>query len=184
MTKVVFLCAAVAALFVVVLPGSGVAAKPVEQFHENFTDTFPDEVCGINGTSVARGVFNFQLSASNTFRVIFVVNQTFTASASGKSIVIHVAQQVTGFDEPIDNGNGTVTFIETYKGLPEQLRLENGRMLSRDAGSVTVTTVGSFDSDGNFTFISQTLSGEKGPHPDLDSDFEVFCDVLIPALTT
>jgi hypothetical protein len=25
--------------------------------------------------------------------------------------------------------------------------------------------------------------GEKGPHPDLDSDFELFGDVVVPALS-
>jgi hypothetical protein len=108
------------------------------------------------------------------------LTNTFTATASGKSIRIHVVEQVTGNDEPIDNGDGTVTFIGTFKGLPEQLKIENGPVLSRDAGVVTITTI--FDA-ATGDLISQTISGEKGPHPDLDSDFEVFCDVLIPALT-
>jgi hypothetical protein len=30
--------------------------------------------------------------------------------------------------------------------------------------------------------ISQTVSGEKGPHPDLDSGFEIYCNVIVPAL--
>jgi hypothetical protein len=24
--------------------------------------------------------------------------------------------------------------------------------------------------------------GDKGPHPDLDSDFDLFCETLVPAL--
>jgi hypothetical protein len=32
-------------------------------------------------------------------------------------------------------------------------------------------------------FISQTFTGEKGPHPDLDSGFAQFCDVIVPALS-
>jgi len=31
--------------------------------------------------------------------------------------------------------------------------------------------------------VSRTASGEKGPHPDLDSGFEAFCNVIVPALT-
>ena len=63
---------------------------------------------------------------------------------------------------------------------PEQLRITHGRLLTRDAGNVVFTRI--FDADTG-DFISQTVSGEKGPHPDLDSDFELFCDVVIPALS-
>ena len=37
--------------------------------------------------------------------------------------------------------------------------------------------------NGDLQLVSTTASGEHGPHPDLDSDFELFCNVLIPALT-
>ena len=99
---------------------------------------------------------------------------------SGKSVEFHVAQQLDGSDTPIDNGDGTISFVFTFRGLPEKLKLPNGPVLSRDAGVVTFTNT--FDAlTGDF--ISQTISGEKGPHPDLDSGFEIFCDVLVPALT-
>ncbi len=95
--------------------------------------------------------------------------------------MLHVCQQFTGLNEPIDNGDGTVTFVSTFsRALLEQIRLTNGRVLSRDAGRVTFTSI--FDATTG-DFISQTLSAEKGPHPDLDSDFAVFCNVIIPALT-
>jgi hypothetical protein len=180
MGRVAFISGVVAAIVAVVMPGSGVAAKPVFHSHENFSDTFPDNVCGIPGTSVVRGVDNFTVYANNRFKDNFILTSTFTATASGKSIRIHVAQQVTGNDEPIDNGDGTVTFVNTFKGLPEQLKIANGPVLSRDVGVVTLTQT--FDATTG-DLISQTASGEKGPHPDLDSDFEIFCDVLVPALT-
>jgi hypothetical protein len=37
--------------------------------------------------------------------------------------------------------------------------------------------------NGGLQLLSTTASGEHGPHPDLASDFEVFCNVLILALT-
>jgi hypothetical protein len=173
----VYVAAAVAALTVA---AAGSAAKPTMQSHENFTDTFDDEICGIAGTSEVRGVDNFTLYADNTFKDNFELQQTFTAAGSGKSIVFHVAQHVTGNDEPIDNGDGTLTFVNTFKGLPEQIKLPNGRVLSRDAGSVTFTLLIDAATD---ELISQTVSSEKGPHPDLDSDFEIFCNVVAPALS-
>ena len=180
MARVALLSVLVAAIVAVVMPGSGVAAKPVFHSHENFSDTFADNVCGIPGTSVVRGVDNTTVYANNTFKDNFTLTQTFTASASGKSIRIHIANQVTGNDQPIDNGDGTVTFVNTFTGLPEQLKIKNGPVLSRDAGVVTLTQT--FDATTG-DLVSQTVSGEKGPHPDLDSDFAIFCDVLIPALT-
>jgi hypothetical protein len=48
---------------------------------------------------------------------------------------------------------------------------------------VTVTTTLRPLGDDEFEIVSQTFSGEHGPHPDLESDFELFCQVLVPALT-
>jgi hypothetical protein len=67
----------------------------------------------------------------------------------------------------------------TFKGLPEMIKLPNGSILSRDAGNVTF--LDTEDADGNF--ISRTVVDENGPHPDLDSDFAIFCDVIVPALS-
>jgi hypothetical protein len=184
MRKTSIICAAAAALFVALMPGSGMAAKPVDRSHENFTDTFPDELCGIAGTSVVKGVDNFKLLGNNTYSDNFTLNQTFTATASGKSVVIHVAQRVTGLFDPIVNADGSLTFVDTFTGLPEQVRIKNGPLLLRDAGVVTLTRTGNFDPQtGQFVEDSLVVSGEKGPHPDLASDFELFCDVVVPALT-
>ncbi len=176
-------CVALAALFVVAVPSSVIAAPAIFRAHDNFVDSFPDQLCGIKGTSVVRGVDNFQLSANNTFTDNLSLNQTFTATASQKSVVLHVADHVTGLDGPIDNGDGTVTFITTFRGLPEQVRIANGPLLFRDAGTVTLTTTFAVGADGNFTLVSQTISGLHGPHPDLTSNFTLFCNALIPGLT-
>jgi hypothetical protein len=37
--------------------------------------------------------------------------------------------------------------------------------------------------NGGFELVFQTDLGEHGPHPDLASDFELFCDVLVPVIT-
>ena len=34
--------------------------------------------------------------------------------------------------------------------------------------------------NGELEFVSQTFFGEHGPHPDLESGFELFCEVLVP----
>jgi hypothetical protein len=162
--------------------GAAFAAAPIANEHTRFTDTFPDQVCGISGTSVVNVVDNFKLYADNTFRDTSRIRQVFTAD-NGKSVVMFSAGQVTGLNDPIQNADGTITFINTFKGLPEKLSILHGPTLSRDAGVVTVATTFRPLSNGDLEFVSQTFSGEHGPHPDLESGFEVFCNVLIPALT-
>jgi hypothetical protein len=162
--------------------GGASAAAPIENQHTRSTETFRDKVCGIRGTSVINVVDNFKLYADGTFRDTSRFRQVFTAR-NGKSVVIFSAGQVTGLNDPIQNADGTITFIDTYKGLPEKLSIAGGPTLSRDAGKVTLATTFRPLPNGDLKFVSQTVSGEHGPHPDLDSGFEVFCNVLVPALT-
>jgi hypothetical protein len=162
--------------------GSASAAAPVVNEHTRFTDTFPDRVCGIRGTSAVSVVDNFKLYANDTFRDTSRFRDVFTAK-NGKAVVIFSAGQVTGLNDPIQNADGTITFINTFKGLPEKLSIAHGPTLSRDAGTATIATTFRPLPGGDLKFVSQTVSGEHGPHPDLDSGFEVFCKVLIPALT-
>lgn len=167
----------------VALPGIGVAAKPIVNEHERFTDTFPDELCDIAGTSTIEVVDNFKLYGDGTFLDTARVRQVFTTDSSGKQVQIFSAGQSSGPNDPIDNGDGTITFIATFKGLPEKLSIPNGPTLLRDAGNVTLGQTFFVEPNGDLTFISTTIFDEKGPHPDLDSDFEAFCNVLVPALT-
>jgi hypothetical protein len=162
--------------------GSASAAAPIVNEHSMFTDTFPDQLCGIQGTSTISVVDNFKLYADNTFLDTTNFRQVFTAD-NGKSVLIFSADQTSGPAEPVQNADGTITFITTFKGLPEKLSVPGGPTLSRDAGVVTLATTFLPLPNGDLQFVSQTASGEHGPHPDLASDFELFCNVLIPALT-
>src|SRR5512132_188355 len=134
MRRKLFALSGLLATFLLALMASGTAAAPlVEQFHGTFSETFPDNLCGIDGTSVVSGMDNIQVFADGTFKDEFRLNQTFTSAATGKSVLLFAANQFVGTG-PIDNGDGTVTFVSTFKGLPEKIKLPNGRVLSRDAG--------------------------------------------------
>jgi hypothetical protein len=172
------------ALALTIAASSGAfAAAPLVNEHNQFTDTFPDELCDLPGTTTVNAVDNFKLYADGTFMDTSVFRQVFTATDSGKSVIVFSAGQATGVDEPIQNPDGTITFTDTFKGLPEKLSIPGGPTLLRDAGVVTVTTTLRPLGDNEFEIVSQTFSGEHGPHPDLESDFELFCQVLVPALT-
>jgi len=181
MSRILALAALAAglALALALAPGVG-AARLVDRGHDSGTDTFADNVCGIDGTTTVRFVDNFQEFANNTFKDQFKLDQTFTSAATGKSVLIHAANQASGPNDPVDNGDGTVTFTVVFKGLPEQIKLPNGRVLSRDAGNVTLFQT--FDA-ATGEFLGQTFGNEKGPHPNLESDLEAFCDVIVPALS-
>jgi hypothetical protein len=65
------------------------------------------------------------------------------------------------------------------------LSITGGPTLSRDAGIVTFVDVYAYTGDPNNPvgdFISESLAGLHGPHPDLLSGFSLFCDVIVPYL--
>ena len=182
MRKPIFVATATAALMVaLVLPAAGIAGKPVEgPGHFAFSDTFPDSICGIDGTSDLTGTENFVAWADGTFQDTLNIHQVFTATGSGKSVEIQVAVHVTGNLNPVENGDATISFTNTFAGLPLKLKLPNGRILTRDAGTVTFTYV--WDAvTGDFLY--ETLSGIHGQFPNLTSGFSVECDALEAALT-
>jgi len=179
MRRLFALSGLVATVLLAFMASSTGAAPLVNRFHGTFSDTFPDNICGIDGTTVVSGTDNIQEFADGTFKDEFRQNLVFTSAATGKSVLLFAANQFVGTG-PIDNGDGTVTFVSTFKGLPEMLKLPNGPVLSRDAGFVSFNDT--FDATTG-EFLGETISPENGPHPDLDSGFALFCDVIVPALT-
>jgi hypothetical protein len=163
---------------------TGVAAGATDV--EHFTDgPFADEVCGVSGTATVHGtsVARELASGGEVFGGTFWY--VFTAD-TGKSITSFAAGPSTSVAGPvIDEAAGTVTVTVTYAGLPEKVSITNGPTLLRDAGIVTITQVFEYTGDPEEPFgdlISQSLSGLHGPHPDLLSDFEAFCNIVEPYL--
>jgi hypothetical protein len=171
-----------AALLLALAPGGAGAAAPQ---HDHGTDgPFPDEVCGIPGTAtvtfnnVSTDLGNDTVFNRGTFRYVF------TADTTGKSITISGAGPVTSH-EMVDEAAGTITVTETIAGVPELVRITNGPVLTRDAGLVVGRTrVFEFDpATGEFgDVLSDTWTFLAGPHPDLESGFERFCQVVEPYL--
>lgn len=189
MVRKLFLPVGVAAgLVLTLLASSAAGAPPLQHFHFAFTCTstspgcpleLPTEQCGIPGTTVDSEWGNVQVFADNTAKVEVKERYVFTSEASGKSFQGFSAVQLTNNTAPIDNGDGTVSFVFAFKGLEQQLKLPNGPVLARDAGPITFTLT--FEA-ATGDFVSFTISGEKGPHPLIHSD-TLFCDVVVPVLT-
>jgi hypothetical protein len=159
-------------------------AEPPDRFHANFTDIVEDvDVCGMNVDIVARGVFTDLAFFDNEgnfdhFTSTASVRQTLTAD-NGKSVVLQNAGQFTDAEPIIDEAAGTITFVTSFKGLPEKISTSRGPVVLRDAGVITFADT--FDLNTG-EFISGEILVNSGPHPEADSDFELFCEVITAAL--
>jgi hypothetical protein len=87
----------------------------------------------------------------------------------------------------VDNGDGTITVRTAITGVAQEVTLSGGTVAIKDLGRVVFAT--GLDYNGTPTdtsddeFISQTIESISGPHPNLESDFTLFCEVVVPALT-
>jgi hypothetical protein len=152
------------------------------------SDSFPDEQCGFEGTATVTFTDVLRETDDQQFFEFENVVGTYVFTAeNGKSFTIRFAGPVFSSPPMIDEQAGTVTFINRVVGLPEKISITHGPTLSLDAGTVTFTVVFAYTGDPNNPvgeFISSDFdeSSLHGPHPDLVSDFNLFCDVLTPYL--
>jgi hypothetical protein len=163
----------------VVLPGTASAAKPVAQFHDHFTDSFSDEICGIAVDVDLAVTDNFFLYEDGTVKDTSSFQATFTNPENGNSVVVSSAGQFAGPAPIIDEQAGTITFLASFKGLPEKIQTAQGPVLLRDAGVITFADT--FDLETGEFIASETIVN-NGPHPEADSDFTLFCEVITGAL--
>ena len=160
------------------LPGTSLAARPIAAFHDHFTDSFPSDICGIPVQVDIVVSDNFFEYADGSFKDAALNIATFTNPDNGKAVVISSAGTISG-TAIIDEQANTITFVTTYKGLPEKIQTAHGRILTRDAGIISFRDT--FDlTTGDFLGTEVTING---PHPEADADFALFCDVVTGALT-
>jgi hypothetical protein len=160
--------------------GTAVGAQPIAQFHDHFTESFSDEICGIAVDVDLVVTDNFFVYEDGSVTDTATFRGTNTNPANGTSVIISSAGQTSGPPPIVDEEAGTITFLTSYKGLPEKIQTANGPVLLRAAGIITFADT--FDSDTG-AFISSETVVNKGPHPEADSDFTLFCDVISEART-
>lgn len=174
---------AIAMVLACVTAATALAAGSTEV--EHFSDTFPDDVCGFSGTTAVRGTSVFRDTGNGTYFRNLTFFAVFTAD-NGKSATLSFAgPEKQTSPAVIDEQAKTVTITTTYGGAFEKLSITRGRTLTRDAGIVSLVDVYEYTGNPNDPvgdFISETVSRLHGPHPDLLSDFTLFCDVLEPYL--
>jgi hypothetical protein len=166
------------------------AAQPIERSHEHIVETFDDVVCDIPVTITIDIIENIHVRLAKSGFPLFQTTGpgpiTFTNQATGKSVTVRFTGAVKDLTV-VDNGDGTITVRTAFAGIPEEVRLSDGTVAIRDVGRVVFATVLDYNDTPTDTsddeFISQTIESISGPHPELESDFELFCEVVVPALT-
>jgi hypothetical protein len=166
------------------------SAKPIERSHEHIVETFDDVVCDIPVTITVDIIENIQVRlGENGFPLFKSTGRgtlTITNPATGKSITQRHAGAVKDLTV-VDNGDGTITVRTAVTGVPSEVRLSDGTVAFKDVGRIVFATV--IDYNGTPTdveddvFISQTIESISGPHPEAESGFTLFCEVVVPALT-
>ena len=168
--------------------GNAFAAKPLT-FHENFEETFEEELCGIPVIGHIQGVNNFTVffdQEGNEVRVLGTGQAvvTWTNPENGKTVSLSTAGSFQGTFEV--NPDGTVTFTDTFAGLPENIFVSRRDKLVMDVGRITFTTTVDFgdpEDPEDDVLVSSEITFLAGPHPEAESDFTLFCEVITAALT-
>ncbi len=159
---------------------AAVAADP-DVNHFTFTDSFTDgDFCGtgqaVDISFFVRGTEFFAPNQPVDYRNVTEGNQVFTNPQNGATVLLHFAGP---FSDTIISGDpeGVHTHELTHIGLPELIRTAHGGVLIRDAGYLVFHEV-----DNGDEFVSSEIVIDRGPHPDAESDFTLFCDVMTDAL--
>jgi hypothetical protein len=170
-----------AAASLTIVPGSAPAANPTVN---HFTDsgTFTDnDFCGtgetVNGSFAVKVTEFLTPNQSNAdYRNTSEGNNYFTNPANGNTIIVHFAGAFTA--KVVSTTATGYTELDTSKGLPEQIKTAQGSVLTRDAGYIQF--LDTFDSNGDF--VSGQIVIDRGPHPEAEQDFALFCSVATKAL--
>ena len=177
--RLVVALAAVVALLAAVATSAALAAG---QQHSHFRDigTFVDKDFCETGQTI-NGAFNvvvneWEAPHKGDFKGTSSGTTTLTNPLTGDTAVNRFAGPFWVVNISGDPEGDHVEEV-TVKGLPERWKLPHGGVLIRDAGYVVIRQTIEDDE-----IVDQEVLVNKGPHPDLDSDFELFCETLVPAL--
>jgi len=168
------------------------AAQLVDRTHQHIVLTIPnDEVCGVPVTTTIDIINNSQERLAHSGFPLFKDTGrgtfTWTNPVTGKSVSNFFAGVSDKDLTVVNNGDGTITLRTAVTGVPEKLILSNGKTVTMDVGRVVFVSVINYNGTPTDTsddvLISQSVESISGPHPELQSNFTLFCQVVVPALT-
>jgi hypothetical protein len=170
--------AAGVALALLALGPPALADSPVI-VHERVDGSFTAvDLCGSGMVVdvVVSGVHNIHLDGES-FQGTGRFRAVATNPATGRSAIVSSAGQVR-VELLSGDPHGLHTHLVTFKGLAEKIQVAGGEVLLRDAGFIAFA-----DTFDGHQFIGSEVVINRGPHPEADSDFRLFCDTMVAALS-
>ena len=173
MYKVKHLFAALALVAVALATATaalGFTGPPLANEQFRFTsDPYDMTWCGaVEGTAVDTVVEHFMQDAGGNIVDNIRITTVFTATATGKSIVSSASSTARSAG-PIDNGDGTISFVTNFTGLVLKFQILNGPVLKaangepiRGTGVLKIEDV--FDAASG-EYITTNELFVHGPHP-------------------
>lgn len=177
-------CALVSAALLVPLAALPATAAEVNTIREVVDETFEEELCGIPVTTRVRIRQTIRETFEGDTFLGAKVTGSFRATSTaenGRSVTISSAG-VSTFTDTV-NDDGTITFTATYKGLAEKIKGSRGPLLA-DRGVITIITTVDIGDPEDFEddVVVEEEVIQKGPHPEADSGFSLFCSTVEQAL--
>jgi hypothetical protein len=170
---------AAAALVLGAAPAAHATEPGVNQVTNIGSYTDPD-YCGTGST--VEVTFSFQgvefLAPNAGLDYVKIAHGAYTLTnpETGATVINHSVDRYT---DAIVSGDpaGVHTVEVRFIGLNEQLRLEHGGLLSRDAG--VLVALFTFNGD---EFVDAQIVSITGAQPDAASDYSLFCEITTAAL--
>ena len=170
-----------AIVLVLGIPAAALADGPDIRDHDAFTEVDPD-FCDTGQEVLVDGTVDFTGWIGETggdpgqvVHAKVMIRVTYTNPDTGATVVERWAFSRTN-RIVVGTEAGAHTHEYTENGLKATFKLANGRLLTRDAGSLTYRV--SFDAADNE--VDFELVDMNGPHPGFEED--LFCSTLVPAL--
>jgi hypothetical protein len=166
----------------VTVPGPVLGAPPEPEHVTFVNEPYEDVVCGISVEILEEGQLTTTTfeneDGSFYFRGTAMFMTTFTA-ADGGAVVVTDANQLNFSDPIIDEDAGTITFVNTLRGVLEKMKLADGSVLFVDAGYATDAITFDLETEEFISFESISFHGrsELGA-----SGFTLWCEAFIDAL--
>ena len=175
----------------VAMAGPAGAIKP-EKITIN--EAFDENVCGIDVHMTVTGfeilhiqdyVIQGNDADDNDFW-IGVINQHLTityTNAAGVTLTNTVRNTIQEGDL-VDIGDGNWLYSYSVNGQPLRLQSGNQNVLV-DVGAISFEVIfhfGDLETDADDEFVSETITSISGPHPQAESEWELFCEVFTDLL--
>ena len=157
---------------------SAAPAAAADPTHLAASFTFPNTLCGFDGTTRVHFIDNFGSFANGGSYDSGRVLETFVAD-NGRGVTIFFAGHEYNYP-PVVNGDGTITLRYLYSEAQFKIQALGGALLQQNAGRLLVTVV--LSPSGDVLSVSVAILAGPNPNTTGDENSAVSCAVIGPYL--